>query len=1532
MPRNPNSPHNHTCGPMHTHTSASENIKLQMMMAKLEDNLKDEFVLKENLKTINLESLLGSGNINIKSIDKIEKSSEGLIDTYTISFIDGSEPYSFIVTNGKDGQNGVPGEQGPKGEQGEDGVGIKEAKIVEGKLVITYTDDSEVILGQVVGANGENGTPGQNGTNGADGVGISAATIDDYGNLVLALTNDTSITVGKVVGSDGTNGENGINGKSAYDLAKENGYTGNLTEWLESLKGEQGKDGTGINLKASKEDCSVAGDAYIDKDSGHIYILTDVEASQFDDGGEIKGPKGDKGDRGDVGPQGPQGIQGPQGETGATGPQGEKGEKGDQGERGIQGEKGEQGIQGEKGEQGEKGDKGEQGIQGEKGDKGDQGEQGPQGEKGADGIGIKSIIPYQLTGLVDRYLILFTDGTEAYFEVTNGKDGAKGDRGAGIAEIKYVGEDEDYTSHLIIFENSDVAPYTFYAPKGKQGIQGEVGPQGEKGAAGKSAYQSWLDAGYTGNEIEFVTWLKGEKGSQGERGADGYTPVKGVDYFDGKDGENGKDGISPMLRIIEDTWEISHDNGLTFQPTGIKAVGLAGKDGANGKDGRGVSNTSIDAQDKLIFSYTDGTTQDLGVVKGVGIADISSETCDEDGNCLLTITLTNGNKETFVVHRGPKGENGKDGLTTTIAINGTTYEQVNGVIALPNFLTESALTEYATKAYVSAEIVEAVTEGKVDLTGYATESYVDQKVADLVDSAPETLNTLNELATAITENKSLVETLDAAITNKADKSELNGLATTEWVNGRIEQIELTPGKDGNDGAEGKSAYEVWLTAGNSGSVQDFFDSLRGQDGVDGIDGSNGNDGKDGRGIQSIIHTGTEDRTQTYTITMTDGTESYFYVTNGKNGEDGINGTNGKDGVDGKSAYQSWLAIGNEGTEQDFIQSLRGSRGEDGVDGKDGVDGENGDKVEILYGEWYINGEATGIKATGENGYSAYDIAVEQGFEGNTDEWLASLKGKDGTNGTNGESAYEIAIRRGVFDGSEGEWLESLNGTDGRNGVDGLTPYIGSDGNWIIGDDNTGVKAKGADGKSAYQIAVEHGFDDGEGEWLKSLKGEKGEDAQPIAIQAGTQTFTPDENGTIYLTTGIEEVIADYHSSKLSEELPEVLPDVLPDILPSVLPTIATLKDLQIGETFKTDITVGHLNAGTIINAEMTFGTLLKAILGDACIHDWADATCTEPKTCKLCGETEGDALGHAWSDWTVTINPTCEADGEKTRSCSRCDATETVSIGALGHQYISEVIKEATCEEAGLRKYTCTRCGDSYEEVIPKLEHQTAIREENRIEPDCTNTGSYEKVTYCTVCNEELNRETITLPALGHNYGDWVITKQPEIEIPGEQTKTCSRCGHVITEEIPALPKPEEPTLLMYRTGPVSEENAFDYPDYWLDMGHDPQERAQHYFDNMIPVEISSWDDLLGQKTYKIAHKLADDPITGYAGENTQTYSAIAIDSNYEVVAWSTDAAGSYPVTAIRTFEMDNGYTIYYAEDPVPNTTEIEYYITIQQK
>lgn len=70
------------------------------------------------------------------------------------------------------------------------------------------------------------------------------------------------------------------------------------------------------------------------------------------------------------------------------------------------------------------------------------------------------------------------------------------------------------------------------------------------------------------------------------------------------------------------------------------------------------------------------------------------------------------------------------------------------------------------------------------------------------------------------------------------------------------------------------------------------------------------------------------------------------------------------------------------------------------------------------------------------------------------------------------------------------------GGSGVVGADGITPHIGANGNWFIGDTDTLVLARGVDGAtglSAYQIAVTNGFSGTELEWLESLKGIDGKD-------------------------------------------------------------------------------------------------------------------------------------------------------------------------------------------------------------------------------------------------------------------------------------------------------------------------------------------------------------------------------------------------------------------------------------------------------
>ena len=66
-------------------------------------------------------------------------------------------------------------------------------------------------------------------------------------------------------------------------------------------------------------------------------------------------------------------------------------------------------------------------------------------------------------------------------------------------------------------------------------------------------------------------------------------------------------------------------------------------------------------------------------------------------------------------------------------------------------------------------------------------------------------------------------------------------------------------------------------------------------------------------------------------------------------------------------------------------------------------------------------------------------------------------------------------------------------------------------------------------------------------------------------------------------------------------------------------------------------------------------------------HDYADATCTAPKTCKRngCSATVGEALGHQWNQGEVTKEPTKKAEGEKTYICENCGATKAEAIPML---------------------------------------------------------------------------------------------------------------------------------------------------------------------------------------------------------------------------------------------------------------------------
>jgi len=232
---------------------------------------------------------------------------------------------------------------------------------------------------------------------------------------------------------------------------------------------------------------------------------------------------------------------------------------------------------------------------------------------------------------------------------------------------------------------------------------------------------------------------------------------------------------------------------------------------------------------------------------------------------------------------------------------------------------------------------------------------------------------------------------------------------------------------------------------------------------------------------------------------------------------------------------------------------------------------------------------------------------------------------------------------------------------------------------------------------------------------------------------------------------------------------------------------------------------------SVCDVELSREAMVIDALGHDLMHTEAkEPTCTEigwdaydtcqREGCDYTTYVEIPAKGHAPAD--VVVENSVDSDCTNTGSydnvvyCSVCDAElsrENVVVDALGHDLKHTEAKEPTCTEIGWDAYdTCQREGCNYTTYveIPAKGHTPAEAVvENKIESDCTNTGSYDKVVYCSVCDAELSREKITVDASGHELKH-VEAKAPTCtEIGWKAYDTCIRedCDYTTYEEIPAL-------------------------------------------------------------------------------------------------------------------------------------------------
>ena len=463
--------------------------------------------------------------------------------------------------------------------------------------------------------------------------------------------------------------------------------------------------------------------------------------------------------------------------------------------------------------------------------------QGPQGERGETGApgkdGADGATPYigmngnWWVGNIDTDVSAYAQDGEDGKNGANGKDGKNGADGKdGITPTFSYDEDTNmlsisYDGGLTSSLNIDLRAMCQSGIDGEDGKDGADGADGKDGIDGKDGVNGitpilsinsmtnyWMvsyDNGETWTSLNVAaTGEKGEPGKNGADGKDGKSGTNGVNGTDGKDGADGKDGVTPLVQINPNTynWEVSYDNGDTWEDLGIYAIGKngsTGADGVNGKDGKDgkdgetpeiyVENGQLyvkypSSERTLVYDFSEVTDVQDGVTPELRI---------NTDTYMWEISYDNGNTwyDLGVSAIGQDGKDGKDGS--------------NGKDGTPGTNGENGLTP---RLFVDNNVL------------YVYYDNINNKVpvydfSDLFDD--------NNGAQAGENGKDGI-TPQLKITN--------GYWYVSYDNGRT-WTSLGVKASGENGKDGENG-------------------VPGKDGENGSDGKDGKDGKDGRGIARVV--------------------------------------------------------------------------------------------------------------------------------------------------------------------------------------------------------------------------------------------------------------------------------------------------------------------------------------------------------------------------------------------------------------------------------------------------------------------------------------------------------------------------------------------------------------------------------------------------------------------------------------------------------------------------------------------------------
>ena len=325
---------------------------------------------------------------------------------------------------------------------------------------------------------------------------------------------------------------------------------------------------------------------------------------------------------------------------------------------------------------------------------------------------VTGVTPITKDGKTVGYTITFTKSQP--ITIYHGEDGKDGQNGAdGKDGVNGTDGQDGHTPIIGVKQDTDGIYYwtldgdwllddngnkiKAQGTDGKDGADGQDGVDGKDGADGKDG-------------VDGTNGKDGEDGADGKDGQDGEDGQDGVNGTDGKNGADGKDGITPQLKIENDYWYISYDNGSTWTQLG-KAKGDDGQDGINGTNGtNGIDGEDGDSffqnvdttnNDYVIFTLADGTELAIPRFKNLSISfDIADgAACMPSASIKVGYTLSGADSGTTIETIGDGGwksvvtktsisngyitvtapENGGDGKVVMLATTSTGYTAMKAI-------------------------------------------------------------------------------------------------------------------------------------------------------------------------------------------------------------------------------------------------------------------------------------------------------------------------------------------------------------------------------------------------------------------------------------------------------------------------------------------------------------------------------------------------------------------------------------------------------------------------------------------------------------------------------------------------------------------------------------------------------------------------------------------------------------------------------------------------------------------------------------